>query len=533
MLLPGKQLLIVASRASDVEHLSSLLGTSDGLRWVRPEAAAAHLDGADLCVWVRRASQPLGHLSVTTPTVIIGDGVDGVESLSWARLDAAALAQAMGRAMGQMTPPDPVTGLPGRQRFLSHTQITLALLRSIGRPMQAAMILLDLDDFATVNDSLGHLAGDAVLRTLTGRLTETLRKHDLLARVGADEFAILLLGDHVREMADAVADRLAAVMAAPIGSGDRELYLSASLGIAICEDGSASADRLLRSADIALRCAKRQGRGGRVRYVNAMQEEVRARFELESDIQRALQRREFILYYQPVVSASSGKVVSFEALVRWPHQTRGLVSPGQFLPLAEQTGLILPLSWQLLTRACREAASWTARDAPSVSVNLAAAQLVSPELLPRLRRALEDSRLPPHRLKLEITESCLIDERRLPTDLFEQLAEMGLEIHLDDFGTGYSSLSYLERFPLHGLKIDRSFVRCLIQDRRRRAITQRLIDLGADLDMTVIAEGVETLEELSCLRGMNCELIQGYYFARPMPLQEIPAFFDAHARRAS
>jgi len=447
-------------------------------------------------------------------------------------MNAASLANAIGCAIGQQLRSDTTTGLPGRRPFLRHTQIALDLLQDAPQPQQAAVVLLDLDDFALVTDSMGQNFGDTILVALTKRLRKVLRQGDLLARVGADEFAVLLLGADVREAADAVADRLSSCLKVPIMVEEQELFLSACVGISLSEGCSGDAMTLLQSADAAVRRAKRQGRGGRARFLRTMRDEARARLELEADFQRALHQRQFILYYQPVVSAISGRVVCFEALVRWPHPERGIISPGKFLPLAEETGLILPLSWQLLSRACREAAEWTDEDgfAPSVSVNIAAAQIVSPELLPRIRRALQDSGLPPQRLKLEITESCLIDERRLPTTLFEDLAAMGMEILLDDFGTGYSSLSYLERYALQGLKIDRSFVRRMRHDARRRAITRRVIELGRDLGMTVIAEGVETIEELQCLQKMRCELVQGYYFARPMPFSEVRGYLLERAR---
>jgi diguanylate cyclase (GGDEF)-like protein len=427
---------------------------------------------------------------------------------------------------------DPLTGLLNRRGFLAAIRaVSAGIRRSIVQ--QAVIILFDLDEFTLINDSLGHAEGDALLVSLAGRLQSGLRRSDRLARVGADEFAVLLIGQGSVDSADRIADRLSERLQRPILVAGQEIYPSASVGIATTSGCGSPPDSLLRAADTAVRRAKRIGRGGRVVYLSKMREEARDRLHLEVDIRQAIRRDEFVFYYQPVVQAGSGEIRCLEALVRWPHPIRGLISPAQFLPLAEETGLILPMSWQLLERACHEAVQWSGAPAPAVSINLAASQLISPELLPRLRSALDSSGLAPSRLKLEITESCLLDHSRLPARLFETLAAMGLEVLLDDFGTGYCSLSYLERYPLQGLKIDRSFTSQVVDDVRCRAITNRIIELGRDLQMTVIAEGVETAAELECLRGLRCDLMQGYYFARPMPYAEVAPLLGRVALRSA
>jgi EAL domain-containing protein (putative c-di-GMP-specific phosphodiesterase class I) len=326
-------------------------------------------------------------------------------------------------------------------------------------------------------------------------------------------------------VASPLAERLCARLREPLVSGGQEVYPSACVGIAISH-GEETPGELLRAADTAVRRAKRGGRGGRALYLRTMRDEARARLKLEVEIRQAIHGGEFLLYFQPVIHTFTGQIDGFEALIRWDHPRRGVLAPGAFLPLAEETGLILPMGWQVLELACEQAALWPAPT--SVSVNLAAAQLLS-----RVKQALSHSGLSPTRLKLEITESCLLDHRRVPVHLFETLAEMGVSVMLDDFGTGYCSLSYLERYPLQGLKIDRSFIRELVDNPRRQAITRRILDLGRDLGMDVVAEGIETEAEKQCLEGMRCELLQGYYFARPMPEPDILAFFDEIQRKSA
>ena len=304
------------------------------------------------------------------------------------------------------------------------------------------------------------------------------------------------------------------------------MYSSACIGISLT-DGAQDAAELIQDAEIALQKAKRKGRGSKEIFLRTMQQDARKRLQLENDLRRSLANRDFVLYYQPVINLNNAKVAYFEALVRWNHPERGIVSPFHFLALAEETGLIVPMGWQLLHLACRQVAQWRVDGHhTAVSVNLSAEQFTAPELMGQLNFCLEVSGVLENQLKLEITESSLIENQDLAKEVLGKIDDLGLQVYLDDFGTGYSSLAYLERFPLHGLKIDRAFVMKVVNSRRRAMILQKIIELGQLLSMEVVAEGVETTDELHELRNMRCDMVQGYYFAKPMPAEDVPAFLD-------
>jgi len=418
---------------------------------------------------------------------------------------------------------DPVTGLPSRVLFLRRIEEALERVRRIPQ-LEAAVLLLDIDSFKLVNDGLGRDIGDKLLLAVSDRIRQVLRDEDVLSRPGGDEFSVLLLGGRMSDVAGQVVERIHESMKLPFYIESHEVFSSLSVGIALSSQGQDSPSALLRDADTAMYRARQRGRGHHEVFMRSMHEEIVARLQLESDIRRGLQRGEFLSFYQPIIDVSSNKVVSLEALARWEHPSRGLLPPGQFLDVAEETGLILPLGWQLLDLACMKAAKWPGKHPPSLSVNLSASQLGSIELLGRVSRALQRSGLPAQRLKLEITEGSLVDNEGICDDSLAQLVNMGVEIHLDDFGTGYSSLAYIERFPLKGLKIDRSFVREVVSNPRRRSIIKSIVDIGCSLDMSVVAEGIETQEELAFLESMNCKLVQGFYFARPMPGRNVGTY---------
>ncbi len=420
---------------------------------------------------------------------------------------------------------DPLTGLPNRTLLLD--RLERALVQTLRGGARPALLLLDLDGFKVVNDSLGHAAGDRLLIALAERLAAAMRPGDTIARLGGDEFAVLLDTATDIHAATAVADRLLDALATPLALDGRELVVEASLGIALATDGAARPDDLLRDADLALYRAKDAGRAGYAIYDTSLHTAVNARLVLEAELRRALASEEFVLHYQPKVDLATGRLAGVEALVRWRHPTRGLVPPDDFIPLAEETGLIVPLGRWVLTEACHQARAWAAAritDPPlTMSVNLSARQFRQPDLVGDVARILRDTGVIPGLIQLEITEGVLMEDAAATLGLLERLRGLGIALAIDDFGTGYSSLAYLKRFPIDVLKVDKAFVTGLGHDPGNGAITTAVIGLAHALGLAVTAEGVETAGELAQLRSLGCEQGQGYYFARPMPAAALAA----------
>jgi diguanylate cyclase (GGDEF)-like protein len=420
---------------------------------------------------------------------------------------------------------DELTGLANRALF--EDRLTHALARARRHDGRVAVLFFDLDDFKPVNDALGHAAGDTLLKEVALRMAECLRASDTGARVGGDEFAVLLEDPTVPDDIDDVAGRLLEAIGRPLVVNERELFPSASIGVAVDEGGTATATDLLRDADVAMYAAKRSGKGRVARFEPTMRTMAVDRLHLRADLERAVERDELTLLYQPIVQLDTGDVISVEALARWQHPLRGLLEPGSFIPLAEESGLIVPIGRHLLRRACREAVGW--RDAAalpsevSVSVNLSARQLQHPDLVADVRSALADSGLSPTRLLLEVTENVLIDDAAVAVEQLEALRALGVRIALDDFGTGYSSLSYVRRFPLDELKIDRSFVDRIAQADGDSALVSTIATLAEQLGLRLVAEGVEREEQAAALRVLQCELAQGFLFARPLESEAVAA----------
>ncbi len=432
---------------------------------------------------------------------------------------------------------DPLTGLPNRALFMD--RLTHALDRARRRDASwVAVLFLDLDDFKVVNDSLGHEAGDDLLVAAAGRLRASLRPEDTLARLGGDEFVVLLEDVVGRGEATEVAARVAGALRGPFSLGaHEEVFVSASVGIAL---GGAAKDRpaevpeeLLRRADMAMYEAKRKGKAHHEVFEQRMNVPALERLRVGTDLRRAIERGEFRVHYQPEVSLKTGEVVGFEALVRWEHPEQGLISPARFIPVAEETGMIVPIGRWVLEEACRRSKEWREQRAqvPSLvmSVNLSARQFGHPDLVRDVAQALGESGLDPGCLVLEITESAVMEDARSTVGTLGELKALGVGIAVDDFGTGYSSLSYLKRFPVDFLKVDRSFVDDLGEDPEDVVLVSGIVDLAHALGLTVVAEGVETEEQLELLRAMGCNLAQGYHFARPMPGEQVEAFLAARA----
>jgi len=414
---------------------------------------------------------------------------------------------------------DVLSGLPNRALFLNR------LAHSIARGHRRssylfAVLFLDLDRFKTINDSLGHRAGDELLVQLARRLEQCVRPGDTVARLGGDEFTVLL--DDIEDPRDAeiVADRILESLKQPFVMDRQEIVTSASIGIALSTTGYYRPEDLIRDADLAMYKAKAAGKARHAIFDRRMHEHAVEQLKLEADLRRAVARDEFILHYQPIISLQSGKIEGFEALVRWMHPTRGLVMPDTFIPIAEETGMINPLGWTVLRRACEQMKIW--RDVFSkypdlmLNVNLSGRQFRQPDLVRGIVSIIGDTGLPPEALNLEITETVVMESAQESRAVLAALREHGARMCIDDFGTGYSSLNYLHDFDIDSLKIDRSFVSRMAAGSRPE-IVQTIVDLSRSLGMSVTAEGVETDEQLAQLRELDCELAQGYLFARPLP----------------
>ena len=429
---------------------------------------------------------------------------------------------------------DTLTGLANRALF--HNCLARALARNQRYDYPVAVLFLDLDDFKTVNDGLGHSAGDELLVTAASRLRGCLRETDTAARLGGDEFAILLEDAEV-ERAKNVAQRVLDALNRPFVLGDREIVASASIGIAVHEHGPGDADELLRNADMAMYEAKTRGKNRAEVFCDKMYEAARTRLQLKADLQRAIGDNALVLHYQPIVSLETGQIVALEALLRYDHPDRGLVPPLEFIPLAEETGLILPLGRWVLRQACQQARDWQQRFATEpplqVSVNLSPRQLEDPDLYQDVAAALRESGLRPEDLELEITESALLQDTEALRQRLAGLKWLGVRLATDDFGTGYSSLNYLQRLPLDFLKIDRSFIKGLNDDGARPSLVGSIVDMARSFRLRTIAEGVETLTQEERLRELGCDLAQGFLYARPLTPEAVDEVLRAAAQGKS
>ena len=416
---------------------------------------------------------------------------------------------------------DALTALPNQLMFYDQARRLLALTKRTQQPL--GVMVIDIDRFHEINLTLGHVCGDELLRQVAGRLSGSIRESDVLGRLGGDVFGILLPEVADREQAAIVARRILDTLTPPVRVEGQEVFATASIGAAFFPHDGQEVHELVSYAEIAMRHAKMQGRNCYQFYSSTMQEGVRERLFLETDLRNAVIREEFVLHYQPKVSCSSGRVVGAEALIRWNHPRRGLVPPDQFIPLLEETGLIVAVGRWVLETAARQTLAWqqAGLDLPSVSVNLSARQLQSDTLLSDVANTLARSGLPPASLDLEITESMLMQNAEQAIQILGGLKKTGVTISLDDFGTGYSSLAYLKRFPLDAVKVDRSFVRDIVADSDDASITRAVITMAHHLKLKVVAEGVETAEQLAMLISHQCDVIQGYFFSRPLPVEEM------------
>jgi len=414
---------------------------------------------------------------------------------------------------------DALTGLPNRMLLAERLAHALARMRLHGNAL--AVLSLDLDRFKQVNDTLGHSAGDALLCVVARRLQGCVRACDIVARLGGDEFAIVQISVDVTQDAVSLAQRLVEALSAPYDLDGRQVVIGASVGFALAPGDAMEAVDLLKMADIALYRAKADGRGSFRSFEAGMDAKLQAKRLLELDLRQAVTAGEFELHYQPLVNLSSGSVTVFEALLRWNHPQRGRVAPDEFIPLAEETGQIVPLGCWALLQACRDAAGWPA--AIKVAVNLSAVQFKGAGLVAAVAHALASSGLEPERLELEITETALLHDSAVTLGILRELRALGVRIAMDDFGTGYSSLGYLRSFPFDKIKIDQCFVRDIETSADCKAIVRAVTGLGQSLGIATTAEGVETWEQLDQVRAEGCEEVQGYVFSRPVPAADVLA----------
>ncbi len=423
---------------------------------------------------------------------------------------------------------DSITGLPNRDLFKEH--LSMAMHQASRNREKLAVMFLDLDKFKRINDSLGHEAGDKLLKIVSERLHESVRSTDVasrglsdmgtsLARLGGDEFTVMLSGLHGVEHVELIAQRILERIAEPVMLSGNRVSVSSSIGIAVYPEDGEDIATLLKNADAAMYKVKSQGRNGVFFYDDAMRRQSHDRLQLESELHEAIEQDQLTLFYQPKVDAQTCRVLGFEALVRWIHPKRGMVSPIDFIPVAEDSGLIIPMGIWIIKAACQQYQQWCSAGDPqiSISVNLSAHQFADENLLSAIRDILEETDMPAQFLEFEITETVLMQDADAALKILNEMKAMGLKISIDDFGTGYSSISYLKHFPADVLKIDRAFVKDLPDDEQDATITNAIILLAKALNLGIVAEGVETEAQLQWMRDKACDQIQGYFFSPPVP----------------
>ena len=453
-----------------------------------------------------------------------------VETLEKVVTDRTEGLEAANTQLRYLATHDPLTGLPNRALLEDRISQAITLAARNGQPF--ALMVLDLDRFKCVNDSMGHRAGDELLKEVAQRLRDVVRGIDTVARLGGDEFVVILQSVTGRAECLQVADRVLAALAPTIRIQGVELRAASSIGIAFHPEDGDSMTALLNHADVAMYCAKQRGRSNVQCYAPGMSAMGQEKFKVERELERALQLGQLELHYQPKVDVLTGAVGSAEALVRWRHPDRGLVPPADFIPIAEECGLIGAIGEWVMREACRQARAWQDAGLPCVriAVNLSPTQFRHGNLLTTIRHALADARLEARFLEVELTESAVMSEPEASVTILKQLSQMGVLVAVDDFGTGYSSMSYLRRLPVDKLKIDREFIREVMSCPDDASIVRAIVSLAHSLRLKVVAEGVETVEQLEFLKTLGCDQYQGYYFSPAVPAQDFAALLERAAR---
>jgi diguanylate cyclase (GGDEF)-like protein/PAS domain S-box-containing protein len=505
-----EQLYTGATRQLEHEYDALIAGDSAG---ESKELLLRRKDGSHLLVEVQRHAQRSGD-----DWIIVAVLRDITE-----RKDVE-------RRLVQMAHYDPLTGLPNRALFYKNLMRILA--RASDRGWSVALLCIDLDHFKNVNDTRGHLMGDDLLCQVSRRLVDCVRARDSIARLGGDEFAIILVARDSQQRAHVVADRVREVLRVPFALSGIEVAASASIGIALFPDDAVNSETLIKFADTAMYQAKRAGRDVYRFFTTQMNTDALTRLERETALRTAVEHEEFVLHYQPKMDVESGQICGLEALLRWQRPGFGLVPPGGFISVLEDTGLIVPVGRWILAAACKQVAAWMASSIGPmpVSVNVAGRQFIEGNLERDVRQALGDHRVPADLLELELTESSVMANTESTIEILKNLQKLGVGISIDDFGTGYSSLAYLRRFPVNKLKIDIAFIRGITANADDAAIVLAIIRMAHTLKLKVVAEGVETAAQLEYLRRHRCDQIQGYHLSRPLPVPELEKMLHARAR---
>jgi diguanylate cyclase (GGDEF)-like protein len=484
----------------------------------------ARLGHSDKLLVLRKPAEPIEVLQCATALSrkwenerLVKDHVGRLEEVITVRTHGL---EAANRQLRHLATHDSLTGLPNR--VLLDDRLAQAMALADRDKRSFALMVCDLDRFKLINDSLGHRAGDELLQEVARRLSAVARTADTVARFGGDEF--VLVGSSLADAEDAMqlATRAIEALRAPVRIGGIDVHVSPSIGIALYPEDGASIEALLAHADAAMYAAKHQGRGSVQRYLPGMHAGIEDRVQMESELHQAIELKQFELHYQPKVDTRTGVVRSAEALIRWVHPSRGLVSPAEFIPLAEECGLIGAIGEWVIREACRQARAWQEEGVPSlrISVNLSASQFREVGLVDSIRRALDDVGLPARYLEVELTESAVMSDPEQSVAILEQLSAMGVLVSVDDFGTGYSSMSYLRRFPIDKLKIDRVFINEIASRPEDASIVRAIVSLAHSLNLKVVAEGVETLAQLDFLKTAGCDEYQGYHYSRPLPADQ-------------
>jgi len=491
--------------------------------------------GSLLSVYLsRRITSPIAHLKAATQEIAKGNFDTAIEIKTTDEIaDLASSFDYMRHSLRTYRDQlvhdafhDVLTGLPNRALFvdrLSHA-ITIAKRRS---DYLYAVLFIDLDGFKIINDSLGHTVGDQLLIEFSKKLMTYIRPDDTVARLGGDEFAVLIEDISGQGNALYVASRIKGELQHPFTVAGQDVFITGSMGIALSSAGYESPEQVLRDADTALYQSKAHSRSNFTIFESSMHTTAVERLHLETDLRRAIDRREFVTHYQPILTIGSKDIVGFEALARWHHPERGLIGPGSFIPMAEETGLIVAIERQIIRQACVQMKKWLELFAGNhlnfVSVNLAHKQIRQPDLVEYIARVLQETGLNPENLKLEITENVLFENPESATSLLWRLRDLGIQLYIDDFGTGYSSLSYLHQLPINGLKIDRSFVKRIGDGKDNQAIIRTILTLARDMNIETVAEGVETQKQLAHIESLNCSYWQGFLFSKPVKSDEAQA----------